>query len=180
MEVFKTLVTHEINVIVGVRRKTEVLKEARFARALRAGSNNDHIYDQLVTTMFKKLLHKAESNTIYFARRGKSARQVALQKAIARAQANFTRDTGIVSNKPTQIIPSVPSEQAGLQAIDYFLWSLQRLYERGEERYFDFVRSHFKLIMDFDDKRSGKNYGTWYSDKNPLTRDKIIMLPTAG
>lgn len=178
MEVFKTLVKHDIKVIVGIRRKRELVELMHFARSLKLKSDTDSVYDVLITTMFKRLLHKADTNVIYFARRGKSARQAALQNAIARAQSNFTRDTGIPSDKPTQVIPAVPSEETGLQAIDYFLWSVQRLYERGDDRYFNFVRHQFKLIMDFDDKRSGKHYGTWYTDKNPPTKEKI-MLPTA-
>ena len=55
---------------------------------------------------------------------------------------------------------------------------MQRLYERQDERYFNFERDRYRLIMDFDDKRSGRNYGEWYSDNNPLTREK--MLPVAG
>ena len=98
-------------------------------------------------------------NIIYFARRGKSGRQNALASAIQRAKDNFTRDTGIEVDRPTQVIPSVPSEEAGLQAIDYFLWALQRLYERGEDRYFNYLAPSYRLIRDFDDKRSGKEYG---------------------
>jgi len=30
--------------------------------------------------------------------------------------------------------------------------------------------------MDFDDKRSGKKYGTWYSDQNPLTDAKKMSV----
>lgn len=66
----------------------------------------------------------------------------------------------------------MPSERPGLQVIDYFLWALERLYERGEDRYFNFLQPHYRLIMDFDDKRN-RNYGEWYSDRNPLSKQKI-------
>jgi hypothetical protein len=65
----------------------------------------------------------------------------------------------------------------GLQVIDYFLWALQRLYERGEDRYFNYLRSSYKLVMDFDDKRTGKSYGTWYGE-GELTKESI--LPASG
>jgi hypothetical protein len=178
MAVFKMLATHDIKVMAGIRRKNVLADLSQSAGAKGVKLDPNSVYDNIVKTLFKSLLHKAEQNTIYFARRGKSTRQSALQEAINRAQRNFSRDTGIASDKPTEVIPAVPSEIAGLQAVDYFLWALQRLYERGEDRYFNFLSDRYRLIMDFDDKRSGTDYGTWYSDKNPLTKEK--MLPTTG
>jgi hypothetical protein len=70
----------------------------------------------------------------------------------------------------------VPSVSCGLQAIDYFLWALQRFYERDEARHFNFLAGHYRLIMDFDDHRNGKDYGTWYSDQNPLTAYKKMSV----
>lgn len=173
-EVFKLLARHDIKVQVGVRRKVELLKEAH---RVRRAWNPNSIYDNLVKTLFKRSLHKADS-IITFARRGKSAREKALTAAIERARANFQRDTGIPSSCATRIVPSVPSQSRGLQAIDYCLWALQRFYERGEDRYFAFLADRYRLIMDFDDPRSGTPYGRWYSDADPLTREK--MMPVGG
>ena len=174
-EVFKLLSRHDIKVQVGIRRKDRLIQEARAAYE---HWNPNRVYDNLVKTLFKRSLHKADLNVITFARRGKSAREEALRQAIRKAQDNFERDVGVVARRHTKVIPSVPSESHGLQAVDYFLWALQRLYERGEDRYFNFLAPKFRLIMDFDDKRSGKPYGAWYSDGNPLTREK--MMPVGG
>jgi len=74
-------------------------------------------------------------------------------------------------------VPAYPSEYAGLQVIDYYLWALQRLFERGEDRFFNLVAKDYRLVMDLDDKRN-KPYGEWYSDANPLELKKI--KPAAG
>lgn len=177
-QVFRLLADWDIKVQAGVRRKWDLAKEARSARNAGRAWRGDSVYDHMVTTLFKGSLHKADRNEVTFARRGKSAREQALTKAIQHARSNFERDTGIPSDKATRIISTVPSESCGLQAIDYFLWALQRLYERGEARYFDYLAPHYRVIMDFDDKRSGKDYGTWYNDQNPLTKEK--MMPVAG
>jgi hypothetical protein len=180
MAVFKLLAQQDIRIIVGVRRKNALVDLAQRARVagMKIKLSPDSIYDDIVKTIFKRVLHKADHNMIYFARRGKSARQNALQLAIDRARQNLARDTGIASTTPTTIVPAVPSQITGLQVVDYYLWALQRMYERGEDRYFEFLKPHFRLIMDFDDKRCGKDYGTWYSSKDPLTKEK--MLPTTG
>ncbi len=174
-EVYKLLARHDIKVQVAIRRKHRLLGEARMRQHLR---NPNVIYDDLVKSLFKRCLHKADQNVITFARRGKSAREEALRQAIRRAQDNFKRDVGIASQRPTQIIPLAPSDSHGLQAIDYFLWAIQRLYEKGEDRYFRFLAPQFRLIMDFDDTRNGKSYGRWYNDGDPLTKEK--MMPVEG
>ncbi len=172
-EIYKLLARHDIKVQVAVRRKGRLIEQARGnPRPL----NPNSIYDDMVKSLFKRCLHKADRNVITFARRGKSAREEALRQAIRRAQDNFERDVGIVARRLTKVISSVPSESHGLQAVDYFLWAVQRLYEKGDDRYFNFLASKFRLIMDFDDKRSGKSYGTWYSDGKPLTKEKIMPV----
>ena len=70
-----------------------------------------------------------------------------------------------------------PSEYGALQVINYYLWALQRMYERGEDRFFDMLHPAYRLIMDLDDKVR-KDHGEWYGDQNPLTLEKI--QPPAG
>ena len=122
--------------------------------------------------LFRNLLHKADENHIVFAYRGKSARKDALEQAILKAKKGFAKKWSIFHDKPTVIRSGLPSEHAGLQVVDYYLWALQRLYEVGEDRFFVSVAQDFRLIMDIDDTRH-RPYGAWYSDSNPLTLEKI-------
>lgn len=62
----------------------------------------------------------------------------------------------------------MPPQNGGLQAVDYFLWSLQRFYERREDRYLEFLWPQFSLVQDLDDKREHP-YGRYYTQKRPLT-----------
>ena len=95
--------------------------------------------DDLVKRLFRNRLHLADENRIVFARKGKSARSQALGQAITRAKANFERAHGKPSNRPTRIISAFPREFVGLQVIDYYLWALQRMYEKDEDRFFNLV-----------------------------------------
>ena len=60
-------------------------------------------------------------------------------------------------------------EQASLQAVDYFVWALQRLYERGEERYVTYLWQAFRLVQDFDDRRE-TGPGVYYTQKSRSMR----------
>ena len=173
-EVFALLPTFGIKVWVAIRRKKELVQLAQLSFELtgRKFREND-FYDDLVKRLFRNLLHKADENVIYFSRRGKTTRDVALAAAIKKAKENFEHKMGIKSNQPTQIHSLNPSQNIGLQAIDYYLWALQRMYEKGEDRFFHLLAKDYRLIMDLDDTRN-KEYGEWYSDSNLLSIEKIM------
>jgi hypothetical protein len=170
-EMFKLLPELGAKVQVAIRRKEMLVNmaQALFRRGEKIRFSD--FYDDLVKRLFKRLLHKADKNVIVFAKRGKSVRLHALKTAIERAKQNFEAATGINSTSRTLIVPAYPSEYTGLQVIDYYLWALQRFFERGEDRFFNLVARDYRLIMDLDDKRN-KPYGEWYSDTNPLDLKK--------
>lgn len=134
--------------------------------------NDNKIYDASVKRLFKDRLHSAEINHITFARRGKSPRNEALTNALMRARQNFENTHDKRIDSIVHVAANYPSDEPALQIIDYGLWALQRLYERGEERHFDFLRDKFVRIIDLDDKRQ-KDYGVYYDARNPLTAEKI-------
>jgi hypothetical protein len=70
------------------------------------------------------------------------------------------------------VIASVPVNDPSLQAADYFLWALQRLYEKREARFWEFVWSKVSLVHDIDDTRNHE-YGEYYSQKSPLTLEAL-------
>ena len=72
-------------------------------------------------------------------------------------------------------LPALPAT-AGLQAADYFLWALQRLYERHEDRYVEYLWPRFRLVMDIDDTRETP-YGVYYTEKRPLTAAALNEAP---
>lgn len=171
-EVFKLLPELNAKVQIAIRRKEYLVKTARLLHQRGSKLYSNDVYDDLVKRLFKNSLHTAQMNRIVFAQRGKTARQHALEEAIRRAKSNFERKTGIMSDSETTIFSGYPSQYAGLQVVDYYLWALQRMYERGEDRFFCLLAPAYRLIMDLDDTRN-KPYGEWYSDANPLELVKI-------
>lgn len=170
-EVFRLLPTLGVKVQAAVRRKAALVEEARLLRSLGWPRRPSDVYDDLVMRLFKNLLHRGTDHEVCFARRGKSDRQEALTAALSRAKDKFRRHWKTEIDAPFAIRASVPSADAGLQVIDYYLWALQRLLERGEDRYFAAVADQFSLIMDLDDTRA-KPYGRWYNAKDRLTLEK--------
>ena len=172
-EVFTLLPSLGCRIQVVIRRKENLVEEARaLFKSRNTKLKPNDIYDDLVSRLFRNILHKADENKIVFARRGKSDRRNALEAAIKHAKWKFSEKCGVAYDKPTAITAGHPYEYIGLQVIDYYLWAVQRLFERGEDRFFMALHNDYRLIMDIDN-RTNKEYGEWFSDKNLLTLDKI-------
>lgn len=103
---------------------------------------------------------------------GASDRTTALLNALENARNNFRRSWGIHANAPIEVVPSAPVVDPSLQAVDYFLWALQRLFEKKEARYWEFVWPKVGLVHNIDDLKKNE-YGEYYSQRNPLTAQTI-------
>ncbi len=181
-EVMKLLPSFGAKVIIGIRRKYPhaVRHKAIYERTgkkVKPDTLFNTFYDDLVSQIFRNKLHSTKKTEvseirIVFARRGKSARQEALRAALDTARRNFEAKWRGKRFPPVTISSAYPSESAGLQVVDYYLWAMQRMYEKGEQRFYRALESQYRLTMDVDDKRN-KPYGQWYSDGNKLDPQKI-------
>jgi len=111
---------------------------------------------------------------VTFAVRGSKPRTHILADALAEVEAAFERDFGIARHTATTLESTFPWKSAGLQACDYFLWALQRFYERGEERFLKAMWPQFIEVIDLDlqaPKVRGKprRAGVTFNEKHPLT-----------
>jgi hypothetical protein len=170
-EVFALLQKHEFRFLAVVRDKQKVLEYVRRRNSLDLPyryTPND-LYDYMVRVLFKNLLHQDERYEIYFSKRWKQDRTDALRLALKAAQNRFAQQRNIVVNSPEiAVIPKSSHESGGFQVVDYFFWSLQRFYERKEDRYLDLLWKSFRLVHDLDDTRKTPS-GVYYTQKKPLT-----------
>ena len=132
----------------------------------------NRMYDMLVKRLFRDHLHKHETYQIFFAQRGSKDRSKALANALGDARRNFARKWDIIGEGKIDIHVTTPARCVPLQAVDYFLWALQRCYERREDRYIRYLWPKVRRIHDIDDRRQN-SYGVYYSQKNPLEADKL-------
>lgn len=170
-EVYSLLMRHEMTFFAVVRDKRRIVElvQDHNKRKPAYRYHPNQLYDRCVSRLFKERLHKDDGYTIRFAKRGNKNRTAALQKSLEVARNNFRRSwENLGSSAPIEVVPCTPRQSAGLQAVDYFLWALQRLYERNEERYWEFIWSSVSLVHDIDDTRNHE-YGEYYSRRTPLT-----------
>lgn len=166
-DVFRLLMQSELVFYAIVRNKfslaTAVLRRNKTDMGYRYSEND--VYDALVSRLFRNRLHKADQHDVMFARRGHKDRTKALQAALDHARADYFRKWGVMGTGGIRVQAAYPKEHGGLQAADYFLWALQRFYERREDRYLAVIWPKVRLVMDIDNVPGGE----WYSQEKPLT-----------
>jgi len=176
-EVYRLLMEHDMRFFAVVRHKRVIVEKVLEHNKTHPGYryHPNQLYDRCVSRLFRDRLHKEGGYVIQFSRRGNRTRSKALGKAIEHARNNLRRKWGISATAPIEIVAATPGESGGLQAVDYFLWALQRLYERGENRYWEYIAEKVGLVYDVDDTRENE-YGAYYTKRNPLTLEECKKI----
>jgi hypothetical protein len=175
-EVFSLLMNRkDIRFFAIIRDKEKLLSYVRQRNSADSEYryNPNELYDYLVRRLFRDRLHTFDSYKIHFARRGSSDRTESLKSALSAAEVRFAEKyPQHATESPVEVVPAYPKDFPALQAVDYFLWSVQRLFERGEDRYISLLWPSFRQVIDIDDTRIA-GYGTYYDPKHPLNAAAI-------
>ena len=156
---FSAIVTDKRRVLEYVRHQNETNPHYHY--------HPNELYDYLIPRLFKERLNQSSRYHIIFSKLGKSNRTVALRQGLELARDSTVKQKNFASNVSLKVSVGTPKQHAGLQAVDYFVWALQRLYELGEDRYVKYLWRAFRLVQDIDDRRAG-GYGMYYTQKKPL------------
>ena len=161
-KVFKLLKKSDFEAYIIVARKIESVFRKKF------NMSDKKLYKFLVSEILKGRIKQGETD-IYFSEMGNIISVRNMTEALDMAA---VKGKEICSENEIRIFVQQPSEQPLLQAIDYILWTVFRAYEKGEFRYFDFMKDKIKLVHDVFDP-SGSFYGTFYTEENILEEKKI-------
>lgn len=174
-EVFKLLARHEVRFFATIKSMAAVLGYVRSRNTMDTAYrySPNELYDLTVRMLFKERLHQHERYEVIFARRGTSDRTRALQAELETSRRRFLDHVGRSVATEVRVIPASPHQHPGLQVVDYFLWALQRLYERKEDRFLQLLWPKVSLIHDVDD-HSRAGYGRYYTRKDePLSATEM-------
>lgn len=131
----------------------------------------DEFYADLLSHLIKNRLKRKQRLVLNVAARGSSTRakilDEALRKATARAGRKWSEnalETEVVFNVQT------PLTEPLLCVADYLNWTVQRVFEKGETRFYDYLRDKIRLVVDLYDTDRYEKSGNYYDHKrNPLT-----------
>ncbi len=126
-------------------------------------------YADLLSHLIKNKLRKGGKLILDIASRGKSTKNQNLQSALNKAISRNSKKSKHAATKVAFNVQNHLTEPL-LNISDYFCWSIQRLFERGETRYYNFLKDKISLVVDLYDFANYPNFGNYYTVKRPLTK----------
>ena len=121
-----------------------------------------------VENLLENRLHLYSEIDCYFSSLGNVVRKDTMQSAINSAIERFKAKWNKENSSSIRIFIQQSKERPLLQASDYVLWTIQRAYEKGDFRYYNYLKEKICLVHDIlDTRRLSSNY---YTPKNPLDK----------
>ncbi|HNT30121.1 MAG TPA: hypothetical protein PKL83_04185 [bacterium] len=147
-------------------------------------SKENIFYADLLSHLLKDKLNNTKL-VLNIARRGSSTGKVNLRIALEKARTRASQSPKY-SQKPmdcTVAFNEQPYESDPIFSLaDYSLWTVQRIVEKGETRFYDYLQEKIRLVVDvydYQDESKIIKRGKWYNYydvNNPLTRENKISL----
>lgn len=137
---------------------------------------NDEFYADVLSHLIKSRLNEPQRLVINVAQRGSSTRAKvlhgALEKAVGRATRLWHQDdlkSDIVFNVQSPLAEPI------LSVADYLGWAVQRVFEMGDLRFYNYLRQKIQLVVDLYDSEGPSYYD---SQHKTLTAGNKLGPPT--
>jgi hypothetical protein len=133
----------------------------------------EFFYADLLSHLLKTKLQNNEKLVLHVSERGKSTKNYNLELALQKAKQRLQNNEKTFSTEiTTHVIFNVnyPTNEPLLNLSDYFCWAIQRVFEKGETRYYEFLKEKISLVIDLYDTEKYKNQKNYYSPTHPLTK----------
>ena len=132
-------------------------------------------YADLLSHLLKNKLNAYSKLVLNISHRSKCTTHTNLQKglskAVTRAQSKApdkANDCSVVFNVQQ------PTAEPLLNIADYFCWAIQRVFERGETRYYDYISDQVAMVQDLYDFEKWKSRGNYYNRQKKLSSDNCL------
>lgn len=131
----------------------------------------EYFYADMLSHLLKnKLSAKEEKLVLNISARGKSTKNHNLELSLAKAKQrhNNRSNAGAVT---TNVVFNItyPTKDPLLNVADYFCWTIQRVFEKGETRFYDYLKEKISMVIDVYDVEKYDGFRNYYGPKNPLT-----------
>lgn len=150
----------------------------------------EYFYADLLSHLLKNKLQKGERMVLNIAEKGTSTKNTNLTLALEKAKERFVNKLNKASQeivlerheiiKRSDVEASIvfnetnPLREPLLNIADYMCWAVQRVFEKGETRYYDFIKEKVSLVVDLYDVENYEGGRNFYSPKRPLTSKNKI------
>ncbi|HMH24544.1 MAG TPA: DUF3800 domain-containing protein [Puia sp.] len=137
--------------------------------------NQAEFYADLLSHLLKKRLWKYDRLVLNIAEQRRCTALNNLQKGLNKAMAySKSRYLGRTNNYKVVFNVQKPTTEPLLNIADYLCWSIQRVFETGETRYYDYISNKISVVWDIYDFAGTRNGQNYYSKARRLTEANCI------
>ena len=142
--------------------------------------NEAWFYADLLSHLLKNKLTNYDKMVLNIASRGKSTKNLNLELALQKARDRYI-NVHPEKDIKTKVVFNVMEQTTEplLNVADYFCWTIQNVFEKGNVRYYNYLKDKISQVIDLYDFESygKKDWPNYYGKKNPLTaQNKISPL----
>lgn len=133
-------------------------------------ANQKEFYADLLSHLLHEKLTIDKRLVLNIAERNTSTRQDNLELGLQKAIARFTKQNpdsvinpNVVFNVQNQLTEPL------LNVADYLCWSIQRVFEKGETRFYNYMKDKIKLVVDmYEDEEIEEGENMYYSKTSAI------------
>ena len=137
----------------------------------------DEFYADILSHLIKQRVKRPGTLVLNIAQRGSSTREKILNRALEIALERASKKWGSALQARVVFNIQTPRTEPLLNVADYLCWSVQRVFEKGETRYYDYLQQQIRLVVDLYDFEKYENSRNYYGRNNPLTIENKIGPP---
>jgi hypothetical protein len=139
---------------------------------------DEEFYADLLSHLIKNRMKREGRLVLNVAERGSSTREKVLLEALWLAMERAVERKGVSAIK-THVVFNVqnPRSEPLLCVSDYICWAVQRVFESGEVRYYDYLADKIRVVVDLYDRAKYEGSRNYYSKRNPLTAQNKLSPP---
>jgi uncharacterized phage-like protein YoqJ len=136
----------------------------------RHNENPHEFYADLLSHLLYNKLFSKNRLVLNIAERGTSTRLENLKSGLQKAEEKFhAHNPKTILNHNIVFNVQNQTSEPLLNIADYFCWSVQRVFERGETRYYEYLLDKIEVVVDLYDEEGMKTGNNIYTPKKPLT-----------
>jgi hypothetical protein len=147
--------------------------------ATKHNNKESEFYADLLSHLIKNKLKLGSKLILNVAHRANSTSNSNLQLALAKAVGRAAKKCSPEELKTT-VVFNVQNHRTEplLNIVDYMCWSVQRVFERGETRHYDFIGEKISLVVDLYDAANYEGSRNYYRKDRPLGATNKLSPPS--
>ena len=148
--------------------------------SLKHNNRETEFYADLLSHLLKNKLTSGQKLVLNISHRSNSTSNKNLQAALdkAKKRAGKRYDSSDLTSEVVFNIQNHRTEPL-LNIADYMCWSVQRVFERGEMRYHNYIKDKISVVVDIYDSKNYKGSKNYYRKNNPLSPKNRLSPPSS-